>query len=114
MSYPAACRAYSRSVAELKRLIELLRLAGIHVDPLVEEVNKDHHDSVIAMINNNPNYNSLLEAARHWKGSYDNMKEEEEEWISLHRPDTPEDHEPMYGGLSDDWEEYLDMIHYDK
>lgn len=91
-------------------MIEVLKANGIQIDELKEEVNRGNHTRAIAMITTNEAYRSLIEAARSWKGFYDNMEEEEAEWIELNRPDVRENNEPMYGGLSDDWEEYLDMI----
>lgn len=111
-------RGYERSTQELVNLIKALQRAGVNVDALLREVEKERHNNVLEIIQTQPAFSSLLDAARHWKGSYDNLKEEEAEWNEmLWQECCGEDDfadEPLYGGLSDDWEEYLDMIHYDK
>eukprot|EP01038_Epipyxis_sp_PR26KG_P016361 gene16361-22299_t len=115
MSYPAVCRAYSRSIKELLDLVKTLQNSGIDMDAILEGIDKDQHDATLLLINNNQNYVSLRKAAENWKGYYVNMKEEEAEWYEMNRVDSDFDkNEPLYGGISDDWEEYLDAIHHEQ
>jgi hypothetical protein len=128
MSYPAACRAYERAVETLRKLIAALKEKGINVEELskefevaVKELSSDtkvtklcEMDHVILIISQNSDYVSLEKSADDLKGYYENMKEEEIEWFEGLREDVESDHEPMYGGVSDDWEDYLDKIGYDK
>ena len=120
MSYPAACRAYSRAVEDLLKLIEALRQLGVNVDAILNEVKADHHDAVQAIVQGNTVFESLNKAVDNWIGYYKNLKEEEEEWYELNRPDDKVDDDDdgnnqlMYGGVSDDWWDYLDKIGYDK
>lgn len=116
MSYPAACRAYARACEDLRKLIDALRKVGINVERVMELVERNDHRALLALIEGNEELNSLTKAANHWNGSNENLKEEEAEWNEINRVDSYDnnDRQPMYGGLSDDWKEYLDMIHHDK
>jgi hypothetical protein len=115
MSYPAACRAYERRKKALLDLIQALKIKGINVDDLLREVENDNNIEVLSRINFLLDLDELKTACEDWSGSYENMKEEEQEWNELNRVEEEEDQDgKMYGGLSDDWEEYLDMINYDQ
>eukprot|EP01041_Mallomonas_annulata_P013967 gene13967-29732_t len=123
MSYPAACRAYSRQTEELRRLVLFLKNAGINTDLILKFLEEENHQSLIQTVLNNPEFSSLIEAAQHWEGSFINMKEEEVDWIESLRPDSPPEctseinwcksHYPgwsedgMYQGF-DDWNDYCD------
>jgi len=83
----------------------------------MNEVKADHHEAVKKIVQENSTYESLMTPVNDWIGYYENLKEEEEEWNECLRADSGIDEEinkPMYGGVSDDWWEYLDKIGYDK
>ena len=99
--------------------------AGINLEDIIVSVDSENFIIALALITNrlefvngNELFIALKEAADHWKGYYDNMKEEEIEWNEINTDTTDSyhmrDNEKLYGGLSDDWEEYLDMIHHEK
>jgi hypothetical protein len=117
MSYPAACRAYERCTEELRKLVEALQQQGVDVEALLHEIEQDNHKAAMDLITENESFRSLTSAALNWQGSYENMKEEEEEWyqdIGGYTYGEDSDTGKMYGGISDDWEEYLDMIGHEQ
>jgi hypothetical protein len=96
---------------------------GINLEDIIASINSENVDVAldliakrIEFINGDELFISLKETAEHWKGSYENLKEEEIEWNEINAEESYhyDDNEKLYGGLSDDWEEYLDMIHHDK
>jgi hypothetical protein len=115
MSYPAACNTLSRRANELKELIDQLRLAGVNVNEIMKLFDGNKYNELIEYISAHQEYSSLQDSANNLKGSYENMLEELREWNKINYYESPESSpSPMYGGLSDDWEEYLDMIGHDK
>lgn len=114
MSYPAACRAYERRKKALLDLIQALKIKGINVDDLLREVENDKIIEALSSINSRLDLDDLKTACEGWSGSYENMKEEEQEWYELMVEEEEDQDGKMYGGLSDDWEEYLDMINHDQ
>jgi hypothetical protein len=118
MSHEAACTAYATCEEELNKLVDSLRNAGVDVDPLEEEINKQHHQTVVDMVRAEEALHPLISAATNWQYAFECMNEEEwnESWMeSVFDEDMHEQCEDggMHCGISDDWEEYLDMIYHD-
>jgi hypothetical protein len=112
MSYPAACRAEERARKALLDLIQVLKTKGINVDDLLREVESYKNIEALSRINSRLDFDELKTACECWSGNYENMKEEQIEWNELNRVEEEEDPDMiggMYGELSFDWEDMLNL-----
>jgi hypothetical protein len=122
MSYPAACRAYTKAYEELLRLIVIVReldVEDVDVNEILHEVHKGHHDVVKKIVEENPNFRSLVDAVNIWIGSHNKMveeKEDEDYWdIDRYEDDRDNEDEGLYDGCDDwSWGDYCDKIGLDK
>jgi hypothetical protein len=118
MSYSAACRAYQRNKDKLLQLLLRIEKTGVNVDELRVLTASDNLIDLTVLlqrVKEIPLLSSLIAEAQHLKGSLENLIDEKREFDESNAYNQSDDTDAkLYGGISDDWEEYLDMIHHDK
>ena len=71
----------------LNSLIENLRSTGVNVDDIMSEVDQEHHDLVLSMVQEREAFHPLVEAVRRWTRAYEYMQKEWDDWHELNRMD---------------------------